>query len=784
MLRLSDQFKERRGKWLCDEIQSAIEDRKPLDAKLELVRALFWMDKDPGAVPWEGASDVHLPVLYEKIETNVPKLVNAFWGTEPIVHVSRVPDEYMPEETDHAEQLLNWGLEQDVYPNFYQTSEDWFRNALRDGVSTVKSYWRREWEKTVEVHRIKGAYQKGETSVLQQPVPEYRAKTVDEVLYEIFGKPTDKHGLVEATEIPSEPIEGSEFPELAGLTFEVEFVEGRRRMNGVARILPGEYVDEIEVHVYRRVLKHDGPCVEVVEHEDLIVPFRTVSLQDADWVAQQFWLNKRDIEAKARSGEWDINEEDLDKLMKLGKIRQDEIEDNKDLKRQKDRITGEGVVDQIFTSAAEDGTGELDDSTDFNKLLFFEVYVKDDVDDDDDPIEVIYTISHDLRKIVKAQYLSMVFPHNRRPFASLKYKNISDRWYAQGMGEILVAINLEVNTIVNYVNNNQELINNPFFFYVPAVTMTDPAVLKGVAPGDGVPIGDVNGVMFPRFQQQPLANLSAMDTLLLFADRITISPMAAGSPQVRNAPRTARGTLALLGEGNVQMDNIVTRWQRTGWEELMQQLIALYGDFLPDEKWIYVTGADGTNMPLRVRPAELRGRYLFSFTGNTVNTNREVLRGIAQVRYNTVMTHPDYAQDPNVRREALKDFLRHFSEGVDISRLVPAMPGESGYTHPKMSQQSENMAMLNGLEIDVLPSDDHAGHLQILEKFRMSQAFETMPEERVILFANHYTQHQQYMSQQMQQGQQPMSPGQGNNVPQGMTQNPGTDLNALEGGVQ
>lgn len=779
-------FRMSRGKWLMSEIRQAVRDRKPLDDKLQLVRALYWMDKDPGAVPWDGASDIHLPVIYEKIETSVPKIVNAFWGTEPVVHVKRVPSEYMPEETDNAEALINWGISEDIHPNFYDTSESWFRNALRDGMSTVKTYWIREWAKIVEVHKIKGMYDAGQMTVDGIEVLEDRPKDAVEILYEIFGKASAKHGMLDWKELDEvdQPVEGDIFPELIGRAFDVDFIEERRRLYCTVVFQRSEYVDEINVHIYRRILKHDRPCVEVVEHEDLIVPYRTQDLQEADWVAQQYWLSPREVKQRYEQGLFEMSEEQYKQLMAAASgERQEELEDNDELKEQKDRVLGE-QTNESQHGTASDEDGEPDQFTNNNKLLFFEVYMLDDVDGDGDPIEVVYHMSYDLACIVASDYLSELFPHNRRPFATIKYKAISDRWYGQGMGEVLVPIQLEVNTIVNYVNNNQELINNPFFFYVPAATMADPGIMKNIAPGDGVPIGEINGVTFPKFQQEPLANLGAMDTLLLFADRVTISPMAAGSPQVRNAPRTARGTLSLLAEGNVQLDNIITRWQRTGWEELMHQLMGLYQDYLPEEKYIYVTGDTGEIAQKRVLPSEIRGRWMFSFTGNTVNTNREVLRSLAQVRYNTILTHPDMSQDPVARREALKDFLRHFSEGVDISRLIPALPGQGAYSHPPMSQDAENQSMLHGLPIDALPTDDHAAHLQVMERFTASQAFETMAEDRVILFAMHQKQHMELMQQQARMGQQPVAPGMGNNVPTGMTQNGGSDLNALEGGVQ
>jgi hypothetical protein len=771
---------------LCAEIDQAVRDRAPLDDKIQMVRSLYFNDKDPiGSLPWDGASDIHLPVLYEKIENSVPKLMNAFWGTEPIVHVRRVPDEYMPEETDNAEKLLNWGLAEDVNPCFFETTEDWFRNTLRDGQSTAKIVWQRAWKKTVEVHRCKAVYRAGEADFRGEVLKQSRAKMPEEILFEIFGVPSDNkfHGLLAATELDAEQHEhdypeGSPLAAMVGLNFGIEFVDARRRHEGRAVFRPSEYIDEIDVYIYRKVLKYDSPQVSVMEHEDLIVPFRTADLQSADWVAHQFWMDKSEVRRRYESGELDMDDEDFERLISSRTTRQEESEENEDLKRQKDRVIGEGVKEQRHQTSSRKSGGSEDESTDNNKLLFYEVYICDDIDGDGDPIEMVYTISAKLGLIVSVEYLSTVFPHERRPFATLKYKSVSDRFYGIGMGEVLVAINLEVNTIVNYVNNNQELINNPFFFYVPAATMVDPGVMKGVRPGEGIPIADPNGIVFPKFQQEPLANLSAMDALLLFADRVTISPMVAGSPQIRNAPRTARGTGMLLSEGNIQLDNIITRWQRTGWEEVMHQLMGLYQEFMPDERWFYVTGEQGQEKRRATRD-ELRGRYVFSFVGNTVNTNREVLRQVAQVRYNTVMTHPDYSQDPVVRREALKDFLRHWSEGVDIDRLVPALPGQGAYQHPPMAQKDENIAMLHGLPIHALPTDMHMEHLAAMEQFERTPAFEQMSQDRVILFAMHKREHMEFMAQQQQAGQQAVAPGQGNNVPE-----QSVELGNLEGGVQ
>ena len=774
MIKLTQEFKEERGLKLVRAIAQDVMDRQPRMRQIELARSLFYGDKsDFVNEPWPGASNLHLPVVTEKIEGMVPKLINAFWGTEPLVHVRRVAEDFMPEETNHAELYLNWGLESDI-ANMYDTTENWFRNTMIDGVATIKTGWNRRWRKTVDVFPVKSMWDIGQVDASGETLEEARAKSLIDILVEIFGRPDNLSRALLRYDLK----DGDETTGVAGNTYTIGFLEARRELEATVTIEQSEFVDEIEVKVYRQSLVQDGPKVELMEFEDLIVPYRTVDLQTADRVTHQYWLTFGEVEDLVAAGEWDLTDEDLEFMRTRHQVRQEEREDNDFLRRQKDRVTGDGSRD-IREVVIDMPNGYR--VYDKNKLLIYEVHLRDDVHGDDDECDVVYQIPYDLHKVASVAYMDEASPSGKRPFVALKYLPISDRWYAQGMTDLLADINIEVNNILNSVNNAQELINNPFFFYVPAATAVDPQILTGIRPGQGIPIQDPNGIVFPRFAQEPLANLSAMDSLLLFADRLTVSPMTMGNTQVRNAPRTKGGTLAMLSEGNIRTDVLVTRFQKTGWAELMHQLMSLYQRWTPDEKWYYVTGQE---KPRRVRPADIRGRFEYSFTGNTVNTNREVLRTLAQVRYNTIMTHPDMAQDPFARREALRDFLRHWSEGVDIDRLIPAMAGMGAYSHPPMTQQNENQAIAMGVAVDVLPTDQHGEHLQVMDQFEKAPAFEAMTPEAVAVYAMHKRGHMQLMQHQIAQAQQPQGPGMGNNVPTGETQDGGTSLGALEGGVQ
>jgi hypothetical protein len=772
-IQLSEEVRKSKGSDLCKLIEVDLRDRQWAIAKRQIARNLYHgvSQRQPR---YDGASNIHLPVLEEKVEGMVPKLVNAFHAAEPKVHVKRVESEYNEELTEKNERFLNWALDSDI-PKLYHTTEAWFRNMLLDGTSVLKVYWEQKWRNTVEICGSKKDWKAGQSDLVGQPVEQDRPRMVIEGIAEQFP------GLVEI-----EPEDGAADPDntsleaAIGSTYEIEFVESRRSYEGRIEIAESQYVDEVDVYIYRPIMVANRPRVEVVEYEDIIVPYATWDLQEAPRVAHRYWLTVDELKAKVADEGWDITEEEFDKLKSMagGADRKERDPYDRTLSRQKDVAVGE-------TPSPDAGTLDDDEAAFVDgKFMVYEVYCTDDMNEDGYPEEVIYQIPACLKKVVRAHYLEELFPHGRRPFPEAHYLRVSDRWYSRSLGEQLTPINIEVDAIVNMVNEAQELINNPFFFYVPHANTVDPAVLEGIAPGQGIPVSDPNSVFFPKFPQEPLANLSAIDSMLLFADRLTIAPQAMGSNQTRNAPRTARGTLALLSESGIKTDVVIVGLQNDGWRELAHQLHALYHEFGDDEIWYHVTGA---SEPQRITKDELRGRFQYSFHGNSVNTNREVMRSIAQVRYQTLIANPLYSQDLNAMLALTKDFLRHFSEGVDVNKLLPKLPGQGG-SHPPMDQRTENKIMSDGTAVEALPLDDHLAHIQEIDKFSKSPEFDGLPEDAVILIAMHKRQHEQMLRQQISQqggGVMQGGGGQANNIPTGMSNaSTQTDLNALEGGVQ
>lgn len=785
MIRFTDEEAGKRADTLVKMIENAVRDRATRLEKLATIRKLYYgiTDRVPRYV---GQPNLHLPVLTEKIENIAPKEMNAFWGAEPHVHARKVGGKGNPEDARLTEEFQNWACETDI-PNLYETMDIWFKNRHIDGTSVVKTYYRLAMRWTTVVTSAKHSWRAGETDYTGAEVPVDRKKTPFEIMAGVLGptlvvRAIERNELDEESGLPTgttywEYDDGASSVEEAeayeGLAFQVEFVEARRQYSNV-RVTFSEspFVDEINLRIYRPIIVKDNVEVDNIDIENIVVPYRAKNLQEAPFVAHLYWLTYDEIERRRISEGWNLSKDDMEQVHASVTTTDEHevLEDNRSLRDVVDRVTGH-----------QPGTGQPRESLmkpySSNKALMLEVYLQDDLNGDGEPEELIYQIPYGLGKIVHACHLDEVFPHGRRPFPELHSIPINGQFLSMSLAEYIAPINIEVDAIVNMVHETQELINTPWFFFVPAAFTVDPEVLLNLKPGAGIPVADINSVMLPKFPQEPLANLAAVDSLLLFADRLTVSPQATGSSQVRNAPRTARGTLALLSEGGIKIDSYIMAAQKGGWRELMHQIHGLYNSFGPDEKIFWVTGDPN---PRRISRQAMAGRYEFTFSGNTVNTNRELKRTIAQTRYQLLITNPLYAMDPQALRALTLDLLRNMSEGINPEDLLPRIPGQGG-THPPYDQNTENQMMMQLVPVDPLSTDDHAEHMAKVQTLIQSPVFAQLPTEAVALIGNHFAMHSNMLV--AQQPQRVPIAGQANNVPTQPTPGASGELSALEGGV-
>jgi len=268
--------------------------------------------------------------------------------------------------------------------------------------------------------------------------------------------------------------------------------------------------------------------------------------------------------------------------------------------------------------------------------------------------------------------------------------------------------------------------------------------------------------VFPSWGTAPLADMQIMDVALSFADRIGVPPQFGGA-NTSGSPRTARGTLAIMSEGNLKIDVLIGLAQREGFQELMQQLFGLYSVNMSDEKHFWATGRDRVRRPEMISRRLMRGRYEFRFRGNTVNTNPEVQRTLSQIRYQVASTNPLYAQDPVKFRELLRDFLEAHSDGTSVERILPDLPGMGAESHPPMPQKDENTAIRLHRPVSVHPADNHLQHIADIDALAASPVFESMDDVAITMLFQHRVGHVQALQrqQQMQSLAEPGMQGQG-----------------------
>lgn len=711
-----------KGTFFQQEITNANVQRGDLIEKVKLVRSMYF--KEPGGFdakePWEGAADIHLPIVLEKIESAVPKVMSALWRASPFVHVKSPAGAVDGDGMAKVEHFLSWAFRNDI-ENFYTELEEWLRNMLLDGTAIMKTVWERRWRRGLEIHKVKSVYAAGDVDLLGETVEEDRPKIMREMLGEVFGL-EDPHNALTDTKKSGDR------------EFTVQFTEDGRRYEGRVEVHDTDMIDEVELWVFRKIIEYDAPTCTVVALEDFLVPFRTKNVQTAAWVAHKTRYTIEEIERKSRSGEWNLSEDDMRWVKSQGKKGDPESI----TEAQKDEVTGEG---------GDTAQARKSKRFDPNSLGVYEIYVREYIDDGEEPVDLVLILPEDLNKVVAVYYQDELVPKGVRPFAVARYIPVPGRIYGMGMAELLYAINYSVDNTISMTHNLMELVVNPFFFYSPFGAATNPDALTGIKPGTGIPTADPNSVKFAEFRQQPLAMLHAsFGELLSYADRLTFSPGVTGNNNYRNAPRTARGTMMLMDAAEEHLSTIVEQLQETSWKDLVAQVTAMYGRWTAVDKWYHVTGETS---PRRINPKHLRGNLQFAFSGSLTNVNRDIQRALAEKRYAMAGQDPLYNSDPRARQALLRSFLEATTEGDDADKFIPSLPGEGGYDHPPLPQDKENMAMSMGMRVSVLPVDDHAEHLAEIDKFVASDAFKKLPPLYVALIAEHRNAHTAAQSQQI-----------------------------------
>lgn len=647
--------------------------------------------------PWPGASNVHIPFIGKMVDAMLARYVATHFGTDPIANVEPIEPGDI-EDSDVQEKFLNWALSNEIYDFFNQCYMWWYMTCV-DGTSVMKTTWDRRWRK-VRHKYIRSRF----------------AAPGDVIGGEEVNEPTELQDidfLVDTFVLdPQTPARRKK-----GNTWLIKQRIDNRFVDTEVEIVYSEDPDEdlVEIYAAHEDLVYNAPRVEWKVLNTLYMPYHFPDIQESPYVLEEVWLSLADLSARRDAGTYKFTREEWQDIVDLdeggGVVAEDKM-------REAAIDAEQGVSSPKFAPGYREG-----------KFRVFETYCFDDIHDDFSECHMVYAVVEATSTLCRWQYLEEEFPHGRRPYAVIKYDPVPDRFYGRSLIERQAGIQMEINTVFNLTNDREALVNNPFYFYEPSAGQ-DPNQYMRVKPGEGIPVADPSKIVFPQWGRNPMAGMEIFQALMFLGEDLEgIGPTQSGQRRPGATPRTARGTGMMIAEGNIRIDSR-TKIAQEGFKELLQQIFALYQEFVEDGKYYRVVGED---RPRELAKKDLRGRVDFVISGNTANTNREMRQNRATVILTTLMQNPLYQQDLGAMKGLIKFYLRAYDDGdVNINDLVPQIPVP---LRPRTPDEVIGLLM-QGFTVEPRQGEDPQTMIAALDKFASKNEFMAIPQSYVPLFAN------------------------------------------------
>jgi hypothetical protein len=669
-------------KELFDTIQEDLQDREAWLRKR--VRSFEdWIDpnKTPKNWPWENASNITPPLIAREVRKLHARLVGAIFNADPWVHVLPVRTANM-DAARRRELFLNEQVRNEI-PGFYRELNTALLEAVVQGTSFVKIWFERSRETQAEWLLVERFETLG---------TEEFGRTDQQILHEIASQISRTQALGDHTYEIDHLVDGG-FKTTSRVTISRD-EQGLRR-------------DQISVTLEREVFTEETR-IRNLDVEDLVFPANATSLQpeDCHHVSELSWAYPNQIRRRQMLEHYtELTEEDLERLDRLTGHAHGLSQEVTQVREAVDEFQGVELVEGL--SGIREG-----------KVLIVTSCFPWDVNDDGLDEQMIFHWIPALRKVVQWEYLTVRYGHGRRPYVPFIFTPLTGRIYGIGLAEMLAELQDEAATIFNQMNDRESVTNAPYILVEPGVGIA-PSVFRGAPPGSVFTVRNVDRVRPLEWQKNPHAGIPALNLVSAYAEQIAGAGGEIGGgnqPTRPNAPRTARGTLALLSEANVVIDTHVLNTQFISLQELIRQIDGLNRQYLPEARIFSIIGE---REPQEIRREDFREQVKFFFSGNTSNTNIQVKQTIAQFIFQTLITNPiftgAYIQMPEMAIRSVhrltEFFVREYLPGKDSRLLVP--PVEAIIQEATQVQQAQTQGMEEAQSRQE-EEDEAQGMLQIL----------------------------------------------------------------------
>lgn len=662
-------------KVLTKEFREDWQDRQIFARKrAQAVEDMFLPVRGVKSYPWEAASNVIPPMVAKAVRTVWARMVGALLNIDPVVQAMPInPRDAKSAEARQA--YLNYQIRNEI-PRFKKEVATWLLDLCNGGHALLLTWFEQcpDWQTEYLVDDNFIPILDEQTGELLEAVRKSDRDVLDGIFDDLISsRKSDEEWLVKFLDDDGILKEGDVF-----IDREDEDVRD----------------DQLSVLI-RKMMMIRRVRVESKLAEDFLVPSTSTGYQkeNAHHMTYKLWMHPDDlVDVAGRRGFHQISPKDGDRLHNmLGHFLPDEERTQEVL----DQLTG---VESVWGITGH-SRGMV------RVLMHFRPWKIAGRTYD----MIFYTLPLE-NKLIGWEYHSVLFGHNRRPVTDAVFIPLPQRAEGVGVWHMVSPYQEEASVLLNQMNDRGNLRNNPMLLAERNAGISTGA-LQSRAPGDILWVRNISQVQPLSWNVEPYNEFPMLTQMFAFGEQAAgVGDLQAGvAPNRPNAPRTARGTLALIGEGNVILDAHV-HILHEAFTELIHQIDGLNAQFTSPEERFSITGKE----ELTISKRDFRARVRFFFSGNTSNTNPQVQQAVAQFLFENLAPHPfftgEYLQMPlsaiKHQWRLLDHMIRQHAPGKDSEFILDPLEVLLEEAQQFRQQQAQQQQTL--LEQELLTSEREA----------------------------------------------------------------------------
>lgn len=725
-----------------EDVATVVSSRENWMMSLSDVRANYLGEPDDSRnLPWDGASEAHIPMTMIAVETAHPRIFSGVVGLDEIV--TAVPGQGAEvEDAEDTTAFLNYVLRARRQVNAVPTIDKLLHNAEMYGKSISKRVWDYREREITQLY-TRPRYQAGAGAMLKLlgRVQKKLGKRISprqlEIPYQVHVQQLLGGALAEVTSIVNHSDR---------TTVEFRYLMDRELREGYAEIpTPGPNDLDIDVFLTVDTVIHNAPHLGLVGLADFYAPVNSQNLQDSKFNVERYYVTLNDLDVARSNGTAYFDDQTWTRILKQSGISG----------RYAATPTGSGEAEpDMFPGTIEDSVrrgfqeaiGDRKASDVQQGYLVYECYYRFRMPGDRAEREYVFFVLPEFHWIYRVVALEVLCPDKLRPYTSWDFMPDDDNSYLSlGIGHIIMDLQGIINDIFNKQMDRDDLINMPFGFYRPTSSIRKD--MMKIAPGVLIPTSDPTSVVFPNWNRPNAADTPFIQLLLSMMERVTSATnyFQGSAPSRPNAPRTFGATAAIIQEGQINFDLHIQRFQNSMYE-IAYGIKDLYRHYMDVELEFMAPGAKSVR---RISNSVLGHDYELIFKGTSSNTNKAIRREFNQIVYMSLMQNPLIMTNP----VAMYNITRRFAIAHEYLEFDQDVPEPApGMMHAPMDQLEEIRMMAEGQNVDPLPIDNHQEHIETISMFLQSDQVVNFPYDAMPLLVAHLQQHEQ-MAAMMQRAQ-------------------------------